>query len=120
MNLPIFDGFQKLAMANQQKLVIRKNENNINTIRNTINYQLQTSSVNYANAFSSLQLIKENVKLAEEVVKEVNMRYTNSIATYQEVIDAENTLKETEFNYLQSLYTFLLAELDWKKANGKL
>ncbi len=120
VNVPIFDGFQKLAMANQQKLVIRKNENNISTIRNSINYQLQTSSVNYANAFSSLQLIKENVKLAEEVVKEVNVRYTNSIATYQEVIDAENTLKETEFNYLQSLYTFLLAELEWKKANGKL
>lgn len=120
LNIPIFDGLQKLALANQQKFVIKKNENNITTIRNNINYQLQTASINYANAATSLALIKENVKLAEDVVKDVNVRYTNSVATYQEVLDAENTLKETEFNYLQSLYTFLLAELEWKKANGKL
>lgn len=120
VSVPIFDGLQKVALANQQKFVIRKNENNISTIRNSINYQLQTSAVNYANATSSLALIKENVKLAEDVVKDVNVRYANSIATYQEVLDAENTLKETEFNYLQSLYTFLIAELEWKKANAKL
>ncbi len=120
LTVPIFDGLQKVSVANQQKLVIRKNENNLATIRNTINYQLQTSLVNYANASTNLQLIKDNVTLAEEVVKDVNVRYVNSVATYQEVLDAENTLKETEFNYLQSLYVFLLAELDWKKANGKL
>lgn len=120
LTIPIFDGLQKTSLANQQKLVIRKNENNINTIRNNINYQLQTSLVNYSNASTNLQLIKENVTLAEDVVKDVNVRYANSLATYQEVLDAENTLKETEFNYLQSLYAFLLADLDWKKANGKL
>jgi outer membrane protein TolC len=120
LSIPIFDGLQKVSLANQQKLVIRKSENNISTIRNSINYQLNTSLVNYSNAASSLQLIKENVTLAEEVVKDVNVRYTNSLATYQEVLDAENTLKETEFNYLQALYAFLIADLDWKKANGKL
>ncbi len=120
LNIPIFDGLQKVSLANQQKLLIRKNGNNLTTLRNNINYQLQTSSVNYANSASSLELIKGNVELAEEVVKDVNVRYKNSLATYQEVLDAENTLKETEFNYLQSLYTFLLTELEWKRANGKL
>jgi outer membrane protein TolC len=48
------------------------------------------------------------------------VRYQNALATYQEVLDAENTLKDTEFNYLQALYAFLVADLDWKKANGKL
>ncbi|MDB5282565.1 MAG: hypothetical protein JWO06_1640, partial [Bacteroidota bacterium] len=113
LTVPIFDGLQKMAQAQQQKLAIRKNENNLNNIRQTINYQLQTSSVNYLNAFNNLQLIKENVKLAEEVVQDVNVRYKNSVATYQEVLDTENTLKETEFNYLQALYVYLVTELDW-------
>lgn len=119
LNVPIFDGLQKMALARQQKFVVQKNENNIKTIRNNINYQLQTSAINYANAAKNLELIKENVKLAEEVVKDVNVRYANSVATFQEVLDAETTLKETEFNYLQSLYTFLLAELEWKKAKNE-
>ncbi len=119
VNVPLFDGLQKLSLANQQKWVIRKNENNLSTLRNSINYQLQIASVNYSNAASNLQLIKENVALAEEVVKDVNVRYANSMATYQDVLDAENTLKETEFNYMQQLYIYLLAEVEWKKANGK-
>jgi len=120
LNVPIFDGLQKLAQMQQQKLAIRKNENNLNNWRETINYQLQTTSVNYVNSFENLKLIRENVKLAEEVVEETNTRYKNSLATYQEVLDAENTLKDTNFNYLQALYSFLLADLDWKKANGKM
>ncbi len=120
LTIPVFDGLQKLSLSNQQKLVIKKNENNLASLRNTINYQLQNTSINYINASQNLLLIKENVKLAEEVVKDVNARYQNSLATYQEVLDAETTLKETEFNYLQSLYTYLLAELEWRKANGKL
>ncbi|HLP51837.1 MAG TPA: TolC family protein [Chitinophagales bacterium] len=120
LSIPIFDGLQKVSLANQQKLVIQKSVNNISTIRNNINYQLQSSLINYANASTNLQLIKDNVTLAEDVVKDVNVRYANGVATYQEVVDAETTLKETEFNYLQSLYVFLVSELEWKKANGKL
>lgn len=120
LTVPIFDGVQKVAQAQQQKLAIAKNANNINNIKQTINYQLQSASLNYGNAFTNLQLIKDNVTLAENVVKDTNVRYKNSMATYQEVLDAENTLRETEFNYLQALYVYLIAEIDWKKANGKL
>lgn len=120
VNVPIFDGLQKVSLVKQQKLLVSRNENNINSIRNNINYQLQNAAINYSNAASNLSLIKENVSLAEDVVKDVNTRYQNALATYQEVLDSENTLKETEFNYLQALYAYLLSELEWKKANGKL
>jgi outer membrane protein TolC len=120
VSIPIFDGLQKVALNQQQKLAIAKNENNLANIKSSIRYQLQVSAANYANAAQNLSLIKENVKLAEELVKDVNARYANAFATYQEVLDAETTLKETEFNYLQALYAYLVTELEWKKANGKL
>lgn len=120
LSVPIFDGLQKKAVGNQQKLMVIKNENNLLSLRSTISYQLQTTAINYTNAAQNLALIKDNVKLAEEVVADVNTRYKNSLASYQDVLDAENTLKETEFNYLQALYVYLLAELDWKKANGNI
>ncbi|MFN8299659.1 MAG: TolC family protein [Chitinophagales bacterium] len=120
LTVPIFDGLQKVALANQQKLQVSKNQNNIETLRNNINYQLKTSAINYANAANSVDLIRQNVKLAEEVVADVTVRFKNSMATYQDVLDAETTLKETEFNYLQAMYAYLIAELDWKKANGTL
>ncbi len=120
LNVPIFDGLQKMALGKQQKLQVTKSDNNLAQIRNNIRYQLVQSAVNYANSAKNLQLIKSNVTLAEEIVQEATVRYQNGMATFQEVLDAESTLKDTEFNYLQAMYAFLLSELDWKKANGKL
>jgi len=120
LNVPIFDGLQKMALGKQQKLQVTKSDNNLAQIRNNILYQLVQSAVNYANSSKNLQLIKSNVTLAEEIVQEATVRYQNGMATFQEVLDAETTLKDTEFNYLQAMYAFLLSELDWKKANGKL
>lgn len=120
LNVPIFDGLQKMALGKQQKLQVTKSDNNLAQIRNNIRYQLVQSAVNYANSAKNLQLIKSNVTLAEEIVQEATVRYQNGMATFQEVLDAETTLKETEFNYLQAMYAFLLTELEWKKANGKL
>lgn len=120
LNVPVFDGMQKAALAKQQKLAIQKSENNQRQIKSNIAYQLQSAQINYNNAATSAMLLKKNVKLAEEIVADVNVRYNNGFATYQEVLDAENTLKETEYNYLQATYAFLLAELEWKKSNGKL
>lgn len=120
MNVPIFDGLQKMTQARQQKFQLQKNENNLRNIRSNINYQLQIAAVNYSNATKNLELVKENVALAESIVKDANTRYANGVALFQEVLDAENTLKETEFIYMQAMYTFLISELEWKKANGKL
>lgn len=120
LQVPIFDGLYKMSLSQQQRLALVKNRNNMENLTQNIGYQLQTSSINYLNSASNLKLIKENLALAEDVLKEVKVRYENSFATYQEVIDAENTLKETEFNFLQALYAFLMSELEWKKANGRL
>lgn len=120
LNVPIFDGLNKMSLAQQQKLALVKNRNNVENLKQQINYQLQTASVNYVNSAANLKLVQENLKLAEEVLKESQVRYAQSFATYQEVLDAENTMKETEFNYLQSLYAFLMAELEWKRVNGRL
>lgn len=119
LNVPIFDGLQKMALSKQQKLQVVKSENNLHHLRNSIRHQLVQSAVNYVNATKNLQLIKANVTLAEEIVHEATVRHQNGMTTFQEVLDAETTLKDTEFNYLQAMYAFLLSELEWKKANGK-
>jgi outer membrane protein len=118
--VPIFDGLQKVALSQQQKLQMQKSEKNIEAIKLQVNYELQNSATNMANAARNLRLQKENITLAEDIVKDAQVRYTNALATLQETIDAENTLRETEFNYMQALYDYLVAELEWKKANGKL
>ncbi len=120
LNVPVFDGLQKAAMAQQQKLNLKKNSNNLKNIEQNVNYQLQTSALSLANTARNLRVQQQNIRLAEDVIHDVKVRYNNAFATYQEVIEAENILKEAETFYFTALYEYLIAEVDWKKANGKL
>jgi len=120
LNMPIFDGLQKAALAQQQKLNLKKNENNLRNIEQVVNYQLQSSALSFANAARNVKVQQQNIALAEEILRDVKVRYENAFATYQEVIDAENILKDAEVLYFTALYDYLVAEVDWKKANGKI
>lgn len=120
LSVPVFDGFQKAAMAQQQKLNLKKNANNLRMIEQTVGYQLQSSALNLANAARNVKMQQQNMALAEEIVTDVKVRYQNAFATYQDVIDAENMLKEAEVLYFTALHDYLVAEVDWKKANGQL
>ncbi len=118
--MPIFDGLQKAALAQQQKLNLKRNENNLRNIEQVVNYQLQSSALGFANAARNVKVQQQNIALAEEILRDVKVRYENVFATYQEVIDAENILKDAEVLYFTALYDYLVAEVDWKKANGKM
>lgn len=120
LTMPVFDGLQKAAIAQQQKLNLKKNANNLRNIEQTVNYQLQSSALNLANAARNVKVQQQNMALAEEILTDVKVRYQNAFATYQEVIDAENVLKDAEILYFTALHDYLVAEVDWKKANGNL
>ncbi len=120
LNMPIFDGLQKATIAQQQKLNLKKNQNNLRNIEQTVNYQLQSTALSFANAARNVKVQQQNIALAEEILHDVKVRYQNAFAIYQEVIDAENMLKDAEVLYFTALFDYLVAEVDWKKANGKM
>ncbi len=39
---------------------------------------------------------------------------------FQEIVNAQNSIEEAQNNYLNGLLKIKIAELEWKKANGKL
>lgn len=120
LTMPIFDGLQKAAIAQQQKLNLTKSENNLLEIEQSVNYQLQSTALNLANSARNVKFQQQNINLAEEILNDVKVRYENAYAIYQEVIDAENVLKDAEILYFTALRDYLVAEVDWKKANGRL
>ncbi len=118
--MPIFDGLQKATLVQQQKLQLKKSNNNLRQIEQTVNYQLQSSALSLANTARNVKVQEQNMALAEEILSDVKVRYENAFATYQEVLDAENVLKDAELLYFTALHDYLVAEVEWKKATGKL
>ena len=49
-----------------------------------------------------------------------DLQYKKGVETLTEWLNAQNSIKEAQNNYLNSLYSFLQAKLDLEKAAGSL
>lgn len=119
-SIPLADWFTRTSTIQQQALQLDKTENTLRNLRQTALYQLEETQTALQNAVQSVKIQKENIVIAEEVIATTTTRFKQGQATQQEVLDAENTLRDTQVNYLQALYDALVAKLDWERANGML
>ncbi|MEL6190442.1 MAG: TolC family protein [Bacteroidota bacterium] len=120
LNIPIFDGFRKSRLAQQSKLAIKKIDNDLEDFENATRMELKNSHRSYLNAWQSLESLKKNKALAEKVFNIATTKYKEGVGSSLELNDAENTLKESEAQYVNGLFEYYLARLDWQKARGDL
>ena len=48
------------------------------------------------------------------------IKYTEGVGSNSEVVTAETALKEAHTNYYSALYDYLIAKVDWDRANGNI
>jgi outer membrane protein TolC len=58
--------------------------------------------------------------LAEEVYSVSKTKYEQGLATINDVIDAETSLKESQINYYDAMYQYHIAKIDYQKATGAI
>jgi outer membrane protein len=120
LSVPIFDGLQKNARIQTAKLNIQKTENDLANLRNGISLGVNSASVQYENAYRTLELQRNNLDLAREVVRVTQIKYNEGVGSNIEVINAETSLREAQTNYFQALYTLMVTQIDLRKAQGTL
>jgi outer membrane protein TolC len=120
VSVPLSDWFVRAPLVQQQSLQLDKNENTLRSLRQSIAYELANTQTSLKNSLRAAKIQQENITIAEEVVATTTSRFKQGQATQQDVLNAELTLRDTQTSYLQALYDFLVAKLDWEKANGTL
>jgi outer membrane protein TolC len=118
MNVPIFDGFTKKFKADQAKLSLKKIDNGFKQLENAIDFEITKAQINYENAYETVKSQKENMQLAEEVLKVTKIKYESGVGPNIEVINAEAALREAQINYYSALYDLQVAKIDYEKATG--
>ncbi len=119
-SVPIYDGGQKRNLQQQQQLQVIKNETNLQTIQANYRYEAASAAKAFADARRTVSLQADNLRIAEALLEQAQVRLANQLGTTQAVTDAETTLQDSQFNYLQALYDLANARLDWLRANGRL
>jgi outer membrane protein TolC len=120
LNVPIFDGFQKNWRIQQAKVNLMKTQNNFSQLKQSIGLEIQTATVNYKNAFVSLQTQKKNIDLARNVYEVTRKKYEQGTGSSLDMNTTENDLHTAETNYYSSLYDLLIAKIDYEKATATL
>jgi outer membrane protein TolC len=120
VTLPIFSGLQRNAKYQQAKLKTIEAENNLDFIRQSIDLELASSLVTLQNASATYNIQKENIQIAEEVVRVSKIKYEQGVGSNLELITAETALKEAQTNYYGALFDALVAKIDFDKANGNI
>ena len=118
-NVPIFDGFDKRAKIERANLVVQKTQNQIWTLRNAIDLEVNNARISYESAQIRLNDQKNNIELAQKIYDTTQIKYKEGIGSSIEIIQAEQSLYQTQANYTQALFEVLRAKIDLDKALGK-
>ena len=120
LNIPIFSGLQRNYQIKQAKLTLEKIENEFTTMKASIDLEIKQAAANYLNAVESAKAQEQNRVLAEKVARITKIKYEEGVGSSMEVVQAESDLREAQINYYNALYDAVVAQIDLKKAYGKL
>jgi len=120
LNIPIFHGFSNNARIAQARLALQRSRNDQEALKINIDSEIQTAKNNFASAVSSLDYQKRNMELAESVYQQTKKKYEAGTGAQTEINQSQNDLKAAQTNYINALYSAIIAKVDFLKATGKL
>jgi len=120
VNVPIFRGFAVDARIQNARLQQEKNLNAVDSLKISIDRDVQQATNNYPNALATLDIQKRNMELAETVYNQTQLKFQNGIGSQTEISTAQSDLLVAQNNYILALYDAINAKIDFLKATGKL
>ena len=118
--VPIFSGFAKDARVKQAQISLQQTNNNIDNLKNQIDNDVAQANANLKTAIATMDFQKQNMALAETVYNQTVKKYQEGIGSNTEITSAQTDKVAAETNYINALYSAIIAKIDYQKAVGKL
>jgi outer membrane protein len=120
ISIPIFNGFFTKSKIEQTKIDLQKTENQIESLKLSIDNEVMTAKNNFQSAISTMDFQKKNMALAEKVYQQTKKKYETGTGSQTEINTARTDMKAAQTNYISALYDAVIAKIDFLKATGKL
>lgn len=120
LTIPIFTGTKRLQNLAKARLQVQRTDLSIENTRNAINTEYVQALASYKSNYTNWQLLSDNVVLARDVYKVVDLQYREGIKVYLDVIVAQSDLRTAELNYYNALFQLLSSKIDLQRALGTL
>jgi outer membrane protein TolC len=120
LSIPIFQGGKRLQNLSKARLQVERNDQDLLSSRNAINTEYEQALADYKSNYNNWQTLRENVSLATDVYKVVELQYREGIKTYLDVIVSQADLRTAQLNYYNALFQLLSSKIDLQRSLGLL
>jgi outer membrane protein TolC len=120
VNLPLFNGFARDARVKRTKIELKQIENQLDALKNNIDNEITQAKLNYMSSVATMQFQKKNMQLAEAVYQQTKKKFETGTGSNTEMTAAQADLVTAQNNYMNALYSALIAKVDLLKSTGKL
>ena len=114
ISIPVFQGFSRDARVQQTAATLRQNEAQLERLEKETENELRTVLDNLDESRSRVASQGRAVQQAQRGFEIASAEYREGVGSQLQITDAENALRQSEFNYAQAVYDYLIgrAELD--------
>jgi len=120
LNWNLFDGLTRKAQLSQKRIDSQQLDVQSRQVRESISMEIANARNQFLVQQQNLSTTRSQVTLAERVYAQTQLQFKEGTVDVTDVVQAENTLRDAQNNYLNTLVRLRTAELDWKKATGSL
>ena len=120
LKIPIFSGFRTRAKVKQADVQLRSIKEDVKNTQLLLDLEYKNATTQIENSVITLQNQKENMALADEILKNINNNYVLGLASLTDLLDAENASTTAQNNYTAAILDYKLAEIQLIKSKGEL
>ena len=120
LNVPIFSSFKRHSQVAQSELTLNNTRQTLLINAQTLELQLQNANTQLVSSFNNVQSNRNNMALAKDVFSDTDLQYQKGAASLTDFLNADYSYKEAQYNYINSLLTFLTARIDLERSKGTI
>lgn len=118
VSLPIFKGFSRDARVDQKRAALRAAQANSAQGTQAAQSQVRTIVEGVEEAYLRATAQQLAVSQAQRGFEIASAQYAEGLSSQLELTDAEVALRQSEFNYAQAVYDYLVARAQFDEATG--
>jgi len=120
VGIPLFSGFNNNAQLKKRRINIDQTVNSMNMFENAARLEANQAITRYDRSIKTIELQKKNLELANEILRISSVKLKEGVGSSLEITNAQQELKTSQTNYLNAVFDLLNAQIELKKAFGKI
>jgi outer membrane protein len=120
VSVPIFQGFRRSSRIDQKRAALRQAEVQTAQVADLATNEVRGLVENAEEAFLRAQGQRLAVSQAQRGFEIASAQYREGLGSQLELTDSEVALRQSEFNYAQAVYDYLVARAQLDQATGRV